>query len=327
MRTLALLALLASALAQTVTVYPGFAEVKEPLTLPRSSWTFLAPEGLLESLIPGSLALLGVEEEARRWAPGGVVFFYKGEGKAELRYLTQAVSGAVFYVLEDSTLSAWARISSRLDLSPKALFLVAGEVPVLPSAQPKALLERSAFSSPEEGFGVRRYTLPPFPLKPGTTELRFAKKEVALERVLSYEGGFSTREILPLVRGYRFPAPFPLAPGAAEVREKGVFLGQGRLPLAGEGEEVRFDLGPDLEARALRTLRLLFQDEKEATFEVETRFKNPYPYPVLLRVQEVFPRPFRLEGEVQLLPEGYRLERRLLAGEEVFWRYRVRLPR
>ena len=204
--------LLAQALAQTVTVYSGFAEVREPVNLPSSSWTLLAPEGLLESLVPGSLALFGVEEEARRWAPGGVVFFYKGQGRAELRYLTQAVAGSVFYVLEDSTLSAWARVSSRLELSPKALFLVVGEVPILPSNQPKTLLERSVLPS-EEGFGVRRYTLPPFPIRPGTTELRFAKKEVELERVLSYEGGFSTREVLPLVRGYRFPAPFPLASG------------------------------------------------------------------------------------------------------------------
>ncbi|MER3537066.1 MAG: hypothetical protein C4301_06145 [Thermus sp.] len=329
MKTLSLLGLallVPLGLAQTVTVYPGFAEVKEPVTLPEPPWTFLAPEGLLESLLPGSLRLLGVEEEARRFAPGGVVFYYRKGGRAELRYLTQAVSGSLFYTLEDTLLTAWARISSRLDLSPKTLFLVAGEVPLAPSFQPKALMERGGPPPSGEGFGVHRYPLPALPLKPGTTEIRFAQKAVVLERILSYEGGFSTQETLPLTRGYRFSAPFPLAPGSVEVTEKGTFLGQGRLPLSGEGGEVRFVLGQDLEARALRTLRLLEQTEKGATFQVETRIQNPYPYPVLLRVQEVFPRPFRLEGEVQTLPEGYRLERLLAPKEEFRWGYRVSLP-
>ena len=75
-------------------------------------------------------------------------------------------------------------------------------------------------------------------------------------------------------------------------------------------------------------MALLSQGEKEATYRVETRLENPYPYPVRLLLAETFPPGFRLDfpGAV-LLPEGYRLEAVLDTLEARSFRYRLTLPR
>jgi len=324
-RALALFFLGLSALAQEVVVYPGFAEVKEPVDLPPSAWAYLAGDKL-SRILPGSLRLLGVEETERVFQGSAVLFRYRGEGKAVLRYLYTGLSGEVFYTLEEGTLTAWARL--RLEgeaLRAERLALLAGEVraKALPQVAFRALEE-----APGSPFGLFRYELPPRTLSPGTTELPFLKKGVAPERLLRYQGPFRTERLLPLERGYRFRAPFPLAPGGLEVVEGGLFLGQALLPATPEGEVAEVWLGQDLEARLTRKVELLAQTEKEATYRVETRLENPYAYPVALLLSETFPRPFRLDFPgAGLLPEGYRLEAALKPKESRLFTYRLTLPR
>jgi len=287
-KRLALLALGLSALAQEVAVYPGFAEVKEPVDLPPAAWVYLAGEKL-GRILPGSLRLLGVEETERVFQGSAVLFRYRGEGKATLRYLYTGLSGEVFYTLDGTTLTAWARLKLEGEaLRAERLTLFAGEVraKVLPQAALRALE-----GTPGSPFGLFRYELPPRTLFPGTTELPFLRQAVEPERLLRYQGPFRTQGVLPLERGLRF-------------------------------------LGQDLRARLVREVALLSQGEKEATYRVETRLENPYPYPVRLLLAETFPPGFRLDfpGAV-LLPEGYRLEAVLDPMEARSFRYRLTLPR
>ena len=328
-RALAFLLLGLSALAQEVVVYPGFAEVKEPLELPPSSWVYLAGEKL-SRIVPGSLRLLGVEEVERVYQGSTVLFRYRGEGKATLRYLYTGLSGEVFYTLEEGRLTAWARL--RLEGEPlqaQKLLLLAGEAPVLEArATPGVAFKALAEAAPGSPFGLFRYELPPRKLLPGVTEVPFLRAEVGPERLLRYQAPFRTEALLPLERGYRFLAPFPLAPGSLEAVEGGLFLGQALLPATPQGEAAEVWLGLDLEARLSRRVRLLAQTETEATYQVETRLKNPYAYPVTLRLAETFPKPFRLDFPgATLLPEGYRLELALKPGEERTLAYRLTLPR
>ncbi|GLV48154.1 hypothetical protein TJA_13100 [Thermus sp. LT1-2-5] len=329
MRKLAALGLfLLWALAQEVVVYPGFAEIKEPVLLPPSAWVYLAGEKL-SRMVPGSLRLLGVEEEERLFQGTTVLFRYRGEGKAWLRYLYTGLTGEVFYTLEEGRLTAWARL--RLEgeaLEAQRLVLLSGEVNLLQAkAFPEAAL-RAFGETQESPFGLFRYELPPRKLLPGTTEIPFQRTEVAPTRLLRYQGPFRTEALLPLERGYRFQAPFPLAPGALEVVEEGLFLGQARLPASLEGNTAEFWLGQDLRARLQRTFRLLAQSEKEATYLVETRMENPYPYPMTLLLGETFPKPFRLDFPgATPLPEGYRLELPLKPKEAKTLTYRLTLPR
>jgi len=324
-KALALLWLGLGALAQEVVVYPGFAEVKEPVHLPPSTWVYLAGEKLAR-IVPGSLRLLGVEEEERLYQGGAVLFRYRGEGEAWLRYLYTGLTGEVFYTLEEGRLWAWARL--RLEgeaLSPKRLTLLVGEVRA-PEAFGVAL---KALEGPTENpYGLFRYELAPRRLLPGTTEVPFQKAVLAPERLLRYRGAFRPGPVLPLERGYRFPAPFPLAPGSLEVVEEGLFLGQALLPATPEGQVAEVWLGRDLKARLTRAVSLLSQEEKEATYRVETRLENPYPYPIVLLLEEAFPKPFRLDFPgATLLPEGYRFEGRLNPGATLTLTYRLTLPR
>ncbi|GAB5602834.1 hypothetical protein FJNA_13590 [Thermus sp. FJN-A] len=315
--------------AQEVVVYPGFAEVKEPVVLPPSAWVYLAGERL-SRMVPGSLRLLGVEEVERVYQGSAVLFRYRGEGEARLRYLYTGLSGEVFYTLEEGRLTAWARL--RLEGEPlqaQKLLLLAGEAPVLEArATPGVALKALAEAAPESPFGLFRYELPPRKLLPGVTEVPFLRAEVRPERLLRYQAPFRTDKLLPLARGYRFSAPFPLAPGSLEAVEGGLFLGQALLPATPKGETAEVWLGKDLEARLVRSVSLLSHTEKEATYRVETRLENPYPYPVTLLLSETFPQPFRLDFPgATLLPEGYRLELPLKPGEARVLTYRLTLPR
>ena len=267
-----------------------------------------------------------MEETERVFQGSAVLFRYRGEGKAALRYLYTGLSGEVFYTLDGTTLTAWARLKLEGEaLKAERLTLFAGEVraKVLPQAALRALEE-----APENPFGLFRYELPPRTLFPGTTELPFLRQSVEPERLLRYQGPFRTQGGLPLERGLRFLAPFPLAPGPLEVVEEGRFLGQALLPATPEGGVAEAWLGQDLRARLVREVALLSQGEKEATYRVETRLENPYPYPVRLLLAETFPPGFRLDfpGAV-LLPEGYRLEAVLDPLEARSFRYRLTLPR
>ncbi|WP_135257272.1 hypothetical protein [Thermus caldilimi] len=327
---LALFSLGLLALAQEVVVYPGFAEVKEPVVLPPSAWVYLAGEKL-GRIVPGSLRLVGVEETERVYQGTAVLFRYLGEGPATLRYLYTGLSGEVFYTLEEGRLTLWARL--RLEGSPleaRKLTLLAGEAPLLGGAEAKGIPMRALAEAPsgESPFGLFRYPLPPGRLEPGTTEIPVLKAQVSPKRLLRYQGPFRTDRFLPLERGYRFQAPFPLAPGGLEAAEGGLFLGQAPLPATPEGEVAEVWLGRDLEGRLERSVSLLGQSEKEATYRVETRFKNPYPYPVALLLSETFPQPFRLDfPEAAHLPQGYRLEIPLKPGESLTLVYRLTLPR
>lgn len=48
------------------TLYLGFAEVKTPVTLPAGEWTWQPGKALFETLVPGTLKLIGVTERSRR---------------------------------------------------------------------------------------------------------------------------------------------------------------------------------------------------------------------------------------------------------------------
>ncbi len=313
-----------------VTLYMGFAEVRLPLELPQNGvYALPLPEGL----VPGSLGLTGVEEEGRFYMGNGVTLRYKGGGRAWLRYLTQGVRSQVFYVLEEGRLTAWARVEGSLGLPPgmglQALHLVAGEVELegTPLARAKALAPEAA-EAPTLAPGVFRYTLPPILPQAPATEIAFAQAQVEPTRFLRYQGPFSQAALLPLERGYGFQAPFPLAPGPIWVWDQSLFLGRTGLPLTPKGGEVRLFLGQDLEAQGRRSVKLLELREKEAVYQVETLFQNPYPHPVELLLEETFPRPFGLDlPGAEVLPGGYRLARRLAPGEAWSLVYRVLLPR
>ena len=330
-KTFALLFLSLAALAQEVVVYPGFAEIKEPVVLPPSAWVYLVGDRL--SRIPqGSLRLLGVEETERVYQGGAVLFRYRGEGQATLRYLYTGLSGEVFYTLVEGRLTAWARF--RLEgeaLEAKRLTLLVGEASFL--SPPGKAAPQVAFRTLEEApgetpFGLFRYELGARRLLPGITEIPFLKAEVAPERLLGYQAPFRTDRLLPLERGYRFLAPFPLAPGTLEVSEGGFFLGQATMPPTPKGERAEVWLGKDLEARLTRKVERVGETEKEAGYRVETRLENPYPYPVVLLLSEVFPRPFRLDFPgATPLPEGYRLQATLKPREARTFVYRLTLPR
>ncbi len=230
------------ALAQEVVVYPDFAEIKEPVVLPPSAWIYLAGERL--SRIPqGSLRLLGVEEVERVYQGSAVLFRYRGEGEATLRYLYTGLSGEVFYTLEEGRLTAWARF--RLEgeaLEAKRLTLLAGEAPLLSpagKALPQAAFRALEEAPPEAPFGLFRYELPGRRLSPGVTEVPFLKAEVSLERLLRYQAPFRTDRLLPLERGYRLQAPFPLAPGVLEAREEGFSWARPSCPPRRKGKRPR----------------------------------------------------------------------------------------
>ncbi|MDM7324005.1 MAG: hypothetical protein P3W93_003240 [Thermus sp.] len=332
-RLLALVLLSLSTVAQEVVVYPGFAEIKEPVVLPPGAWVYLGGERL-NRVVPGSFRLLGVEEIERVHQGGAVLFRYKGEGPATLRYLYTGLSGEVFYTLEEGKLTLWARL--RLEGSPleaKGLTLLVGEAPILGRAEVQGLAMRTlaletAAGSPESPFGLFRYPLSPRRLETGTTEIPSLKAPVNPERLLRYQGSFRTERYLPLERGYRFRAPFSLAPGTLEVVEGGLFLGQALLPPTPQGETAQVFLGKDFEARLDRKVELVSHTDKEATYRVETRASNPYPYAITLLLEETFPQPFRLEfAGATLLPQGYRLELTLKPREVRTLTYRLTLPR
>ncbi len=64
--TLGLLSLLSLAQAQGTTIYRGFAELQQAPHLPQNLWAWEPGQTLFESLVPGTLRLLGVSELSRQ---------------------------------------------------------------------------------------------------------------------------------------------------------------------------------------------------------------------------------------------------------------------
>lgn len=52
--------------AQEAVVYRGFSELRQPVTLPQNTWTWEPGDLLYQSLVPGTLRLLGVVEQSRQ---------------------------------------------------------------------------------------------------------------------------------------------------------------------------------------------------------------------------------------------------------------------
>ncbi|MGK0618386.1 DUF4139 domain-containing protein [Meiothermus cerbereus] len=52
--------------AQEAVIYRGFAELRQPQTLPPNEWVWEPGEALFQSLVPGTLRLIGVTEQSRR---------------------------------------------------------------------------------------------------------------------------------------------------------------------------------------------------------------------------------------------------------------------
>jgi len=61
-----LVVLFGAVYGQESVIYRGFAELRQPLTLPQNEWTWEPGETLFQSLVPGTLRLLGVAEQSRR---------------------------------------------------------------------------------------------------------------------------------------------------------------------------------------------------------------------------------------------------------------------
>ncbi len=58
--------LLGTVQAQETVIYRGFAELRQPQTLPQNEWIWEPGETLFQSLVPGTLRLMGVAEQSRR---------------------------------------------------------------------------------------------------------------------------------------------------------------------------------------------------------------------------------------------------------------------
>jgi hypothetical protein len=58
--------LLGAVEAQEAVIYRGFAELRQPQTLPQNEWVWEPGEALFQSLVPGTLRLIGVVEQSRR---------------------------------------------------------------------------------------------------------------------------------------------------------------------------------------------------------------------------------------------------------------------
>jgi len=95
-----------------------------------------------------------VEETERVYQGGAVLFRYRGEGPATLRYLYTGLSGEVFYTLEEGRLTAWARFPLEGEaLEAQRLTLLAGEAPLLSPAGEALAFRTLEGASPEAPFG------------------------------------------------------------------------------------------------------------------------------------------------------------------------------
>jgi len=332
--------------AQEAFVYPGFAEVHEPVGLPGGSWTWFPDADLAGSLVDGTVRLLGVDELRRVWRNGTVTFYYRGSGDAQLAYLTRNLTYGLHYDLDvdTGTLVGWARVRNGLGraLTLARLTFVAGEVPL--RSGPAPAMEKSARALAMDvaaseaapapvyagsGGGVYRYVLenPPV-LEPGVNELPFLRARVQPVYTWRYQGGFARGERLAFLRGYTFEAPARLAGGVVNLRDAGVFLGQAGLQNSAVGARVQLWLGADPEGRAERRVEVLKDERKEKAYRVGTTVRNPRDVPVRVEIEEYFNArevSLVLPKGVERTPQGYRYAFVLQPGEDRSYSYTVNL--
>ncbi|MCX7602340.1 MAG: hypothetical protein N2Z75_10435 [Meiothermus sp.] len=289
--------------AQESVVYRGFAELRQPQTLPPNEWVWEPGETLFQSLVPGTLRLIGVTEQSRRvqvaaqpnplaaYVGKEVQFYWEGQWRKatlvsaeqnlylyEGRYLV-GLPGTVAYP-DPSGFSATP--------GPRVIFRYAGG-----GAGTLAYLTRGLTWN-------LRYTLEDGELTGWATltnglgrTVRLGRTELVAGSVPLLEGGFSV------------PAPRPetrmlqAAPAAAEVAEAefvGEAAGTYRYRLPGE---VTLEPGltelPFLRTRVqpvyLWRLQTGFSTERELAFVRGFRFAAPENLAagvVSLREQGVF---------------------------------------
>lgn len=148
------------------------------------------------------------------------------------------------------------------------------------------------------------------------------------ERLLRYQGPFRTQGVLPLERGLRFLAPFPLAPGPLEGVEEGRFLGQALLPATPEGGVAEAWLGQDLRARLVREVALLSQGRRRPLTAWRPAWKTLTPTPSACSSPKPFPRASGWTSPARSsCRRGTASEAVLDPMEARSFRYRLTLPR
>ncbi|WP_457628995.1 hypothetical protein [Oceanithermus sp.] len=332
--------------SQEAFIYPGFAEVHEPVRLSGGSWTWFPEADLAGSLVDGTVRLLGVDELRRVWRNGAVTFYYRGSGDAQLAYLTRNLTYGLHYELDVDTgaLVGWAKVRNGLGrpLTITRLTFVAGEVPLRSGSAPTmeksaralALDVAASDAAPApvyvgSGGGVYRYVLenPPV-LEPGVNELPFLRASVQPVYTWRYQGGFARGDRLAFLRGYTFEAPARLAGGVVNLRDAGVFLGQAGLQNSAMGARVQLWLGADPEGRAERRIEVLKDEREEKAYRVSTAVRNPRDVPVRVEVEEYFNArevELKLPASAERTPQGYRWMVVLQPGEARTFAYTVTL--
>ncbi len=334
-------------LAQTAYLYPGFAELHQPVTLPQGQWTWFPDKTLAGLLVDGTVRLLGVREERRLWRGSAITFYYEGSGEAQLAYLTRGLSYSIYYDLDvdSGSLVGWARVNNRLEqpLSFDHLTFVAGEVPLEVGGHPimskaaraydKMALE-APVPAPEpvyagSGGGVFRYELADPPVfEPGLTEIPFVRGRTEPVFTWKYSGGFVRSSWLEFQRGYTFMAPAALAGGLVNLRDGGVLLGQTYMSEHPKGEKVQLWLGRDPEGRAERRFEVLKDERKEKAYRVTTSIRNPRSEPVRVEISERFNARevvLKLPDGAVRTPQGYSIEFTLAPGESREFMYTATL--
>lgn len=333
--------------AQTAFIYPSFAEVHEPVSLPGGSWTWFIDRSLGGTLVDGTVRLLGVEEKRRTWREGSVTFYYAGGPAAQLAYLTRGLGYGLYYDLDTDSgrLVGWAKISNRLNqtLRFEKVTFIAGQVPLRSGAAPQMAMKKISRSMDVEavgapapapnyagsGGGVYRYELQsPPPLEPGVTEIPFIRSSVEPVYTWSYRGGFYRGDKIEFNRGYTFAATAQLASGLVNLRSRGVLLGQALMPDTAKNGRVELWLGRDPEGKASRRIEVLRDERKEKSYRVTTTVRNPRGSQVKVDISESFSAAklsLELPRGAQRTPSGYRYVFTLAAGAEKSFVYTVTL--
>ncbi len=278
--------LLGDVLAQEATVYRGFAELRQPLNLPPAEWVWEPSEALFQSLVPGSLRMLGVTERSRQIEPTAqpnllaayvgkeVQFYWEGEW----RKATLVSAERNLYLYEGRYLVglpgtvAYPDPSGFNTTGPRVIFRYQGA-----GAATLAYLTRGLTWS-------LHYTLDDGELVGWATLTNTLGRPVRLGKTELVAGS------VPLLEeGFNVPAPRPetrmlqAAPAAADASEAefvGEAAGTYRYRLPGE-----LVLGPGLtelpfirtrvEATYLWRLHVGFSTERELAFVRGLRFAAP----------------------------------------------------
>ncbi len=278
--------LLGDVLAQEATVYRGFAELRQPLNLPPAEWVWEPSEALFQSLVPGSLRMLGVTERSRQIEPPAqpnllaayvgkeVQFYWEGEW----RKATLVSAERNLYLYEGRYLVglpgtvAYPDPSGFNTTGPRVIFRYQGA-----GAATLAYLTRgltwSLHYTLDDGELVGWATLTNTLGRP----VRLGKTELVAGSVPLLEEGFNVPAPRPETRMLQAA---PAAADASEVEFVGEAAGTYRYRLPGE-----LALGPGLtelpfirtrvEATYLWRLQMGFSTERELAFARGLRFAAP----------------------------------------------------